>query len=62
MDKEFGSSSGLLVGENSTEGIRRLKRRMDDFVTMQMEMQSSINSRTSTMHDLFGNFGTHEPS
>jgi hypothetical protein len=55
--KSFPSSSGLLVGENSTDGIEWLKRRMDDFTTMQMEMQASIDSQTSMMHDLFGHFG-----
>jgi hypothetical protein len=29
---------------------------MDDFAHMQMEMQASIDSQTSTMHDLFGHF------
>jgi hypothetical protein len=52
----FPSSSGLLVGENSTDGIGRLERRMDDFTTVQMEMQASIKSQTSMMHDLFDHF------
>jgi hypothetical protein len=39
------------------EGIGWLDRRMDDFATMQMEMQASIDSQTSMMHDLFGHFG-----
>jgi hypothetical protein len=30
---------------------------MDDFAHMQMEMQASIESQTSMMHDLFGHFG-----
>jgi hypothetical protein len=55
--KSFPSSSGLLVGENSTEGIGWLKRWMDDFATMQMEMQASIDSQTIMKHDLFGHFG-----
>jgi hypothetical protein len=54
--KSFPSSSGLLIGENSTEGIRRLKRQMDDFATVQTKMQASIDSQTSMMHDLFGHF------
>jgi hypothetical protein len=29
---------------------------MDDFTNMQMEMQASIDSQTSMMHDLFGYF------
>jgi hypothetical protein len=55
--KSFPSSSELLVGKNSTEGIRQLKRWMDDFATMQTEMQTSIDSQTSMMHDLFDHFG-----
>jgi hypothetical protein len=39
------------------EGIKRLKRWMDDFVHVQTEMQASIDSQTSMMHDLFGHFG-----
>jgi hypothetical protein len=39
------------------EGIRRLKRWMDNFATVQMEMQASIDSQTGMMHDLFGHFG-----
>jgi hypothetical protein len=53
--KSFPSSSGLLVGENSTEGIGRLERRMDVFATVQMD--ASIDSQTSIMHDLFSHFG-----
>jgi hypothetical protein len=30
---------------------------MDDFATVQMEIQASINSQISMMHDLFGHFG-----
>jgi hypothetical protein len=55
--KSFPSSFRLLVRENSTEGIRRLERRMDDFATVQTEMQASINSWASMMHDPFGHFG-----
>jgi hypothetical protein len=55
--KNFASSSSLLVRENSTEGIGRLKRQMDDFTTVQMEMQASIDSQTIMIHDLFGHFG-----
>jgi hypothetical protein len=29
---------------------------MDDFAQMQTEMQASIDSETSMMHDLFGHF------
>jgi hypothetical protein len=29
---------------------------MDDFATMQMEMQASIDSQISIMHDNFGHF------
>jgi hypothetical protein len=41
--KSFPSSSGLLVGQNSTEGIRQLERWMDDFATVQTEMQASTH-------------------
>jgi hypothetical protein len=30
---------------------------MDDFASVQTEMQASIDSQTSMMHDLFGHFG-----
>jgi hypothetical protein len=30
---------------------------MDDFGHVQMEMQASIDSETSLMHELFSNFG-----
>jgi hypothetical protein len=52
--KSFPSSSGLLVGENSREGIGRLERWMDDFATVQMEMQASIDSQTSMYSDTRG--------
>jgi hypothetical protein len=39
------------------EGIRSLEQRMDDFATMQMKMQASIDSQTSMMCDLFSHFG-----
>jgi hypothetical protein len=55
--KSFPSSFGLLVGENSTEGIRWHKRWMDDFTTVQTEMHASIDSHTNMMHELFGHFG-----
>jgi hypothetical protein len=32
------------------------KRRMDDFATIQTEMQVSIDSQTSMMHDIFSHF------
>jgi hypothetical protein len=38
------------------EGIGRLKHQMDDFAHIQMEMQASINSQTSMMHDLSGQY------
>jgi hypothetical protein len=31
-------------------------RRMEDFAHVQMEMQASIDSKTSMMHDLYGHF------
>jgi hypothetical protein len=39
------------------EGIRRLEHQMDDFAHAQTEMQPSIDSQTSMMHDIFGHFG-----
>jgi hypothetical protein len=56
MDEELLSSSGLLVGENSMEGIGQFERQMDDFATVQTEMQASFNSQTIMMYDLFGHF------
>jgi hypothetical protein len=32
---------------------------MDDFATMQTEMEASIDSHSSMMHDLFGHFGNN---
>jgi hypothetical protein len=55
--KSFLSSSRLLVGENSTEGIGLLKQRMGDFATVQSEMQASLDSQASMMDDFFGHFG-----
>jgi hypothetical protein len=59
--KSFLPSSEPSVGENSmmsrtVEGIGRLERWMDDFATIQMKMQATIDSLTSMMHDLFGHF------
>jgi hypothetical protein len=59
--KSFSPSSEPSVGENSmmslvVEGIKWLKRQMDDFAHVQMKMQASIHSQTSMMHDLFGHF------
>jgi hypothetical protein len=42
--------------EHVVEGIRRLKHQMDDFSHAQTEMQASIDSQTSMLHDLFGHF------
>jgi hypothetical protein len=47
-------SYGVDQAERVVEGIDRLKRRMDDFAHVQTEMQASIDSQTSMMHDLFG--------
>jgi hypothetical protein len=54
--KIFPSFSRPLVGENSTEGIGQLEILMGDFATVQTEMQASIDSQTSMMHNLFGHF------
>jgi hypothetical protein len=55
--RSFPSPSRLLVGENSTDGIRWLGRWVDDFATVQTEVQASIDSQTSMMHDLFSHLG-----
>jgi hypothetical protein len=39
------------------EGIGQLERQMDDFATMQTEIQASIDSHTNMMHDRFGLLG-----
>jgi hypothetical protein len=39
--------------EHAVEVIRQFERRMDDFAHVQTEMQASIDSQTSMMHDLF---------
>jgi hypothetical protein len=49
-------SYGADQAECIVEGIRRLEQQMDDFATVQMEMQASIDSQTSMMYDLFGHF------
>jgi hypothetical protein len=56
MDEELPLILRTIGWENSTEGIGRLEWRMDDFTTVQMEMQASIDSQTSMMHDLFDHF------
>jgi hypothetical protein len=50
-------SYGIDQAEQVVDGIGQLKRQMDDFAHVPMEMQASINSQTSMMHDLFGHFG-----
>jgi hypothetical protein len=50
-------SYGVDQAERAVEGIGRLERQMDDFAHMQMEVQASIDSQTSMIHDLFGHFG-----
>jgi hypothetical protein len=49
-------SYGVDQAERTVEGIRRLEHQMDDFTHVQMEMQVSIDSQTSMMHNLFGHF------
>jgi hypothetical protein len=39
------------------EGIGRLEHWMDDFAHVQTDMQVSIDSQTSMMHDLFSHLG-----
>jgi hypothetical protein len=50
-------SYGVDQAERVVEGIERLKRWIDDFAHMQMEMQASIDLHANMMHDLFGHFG-----
>jgi hypothetical protein len=50
-------SYGADQAERTVEGIGRLEQRMDDFATMQMKMQASINSQTSMICDHFSHFG-----
>jgi hypothetical protein len=54
-------SYGVDQAKRVVEGIERLKRWMDDFAHVQMEMQASIDSLTSMMHDLFAHFGIKVP-
>jgi hypothetical protein len=49
-------SYGIDQAEHVVEEIGRLKHQMDDFAHAQTEMQASIDSQISMMHDLFGHF------
>jgi hypothetical protein len=49
-------SYGVDQAEHTVKGIGRLERLMNDFAQVQTEMQASIDSQTSMMHDLFGHF------
>jgi hypothetical protein len=49
-------SYGVNQAEHAVEGIRWLERQMDDFEHVQTEMEATIDSQTSMMHDLFGHF------
>jgi hypothetical protein len=49
-------SYGVDQAERVVEGIERIERRMDNFAHVQMDMQASIDSQTSMMHDLFSHF------
>jgi hypothetical protein len=42
--------------ERVVEGIGQLERWMNDFAHVKTELQASIDSRTSMMHDLIGQF------
>jgi hypothetical protein len=53
---EWYLSYGVDQAERAMEGIERLEQRMDKFAHVQTEMQDSINSQTSMMHDFFGHF------
>jgi hypothetical protein len=50
-------SYGVDQAERAVEGIGLFERWMDDFAHVETEMQASIDSQTSMMHDLFGHFG-----
>jgi hypothetical protein len=50
------ASYGVDQADNAVEGIGRLVHQMDDFTHAQTKMQASIDSQTSTMHDLYGHF------
>jgi hypothetical protein len=50
-------SYGVNQAERAVEGIGRLEHRMDDFAHGQIEMQASIDSQTSIMHNLLNHFG-----
>jgi hypothetical protein len=50
-------SYGVDQAKRVVEEIRRLEHWMNDFAHVQTEMQASIVSQTSMMHDLFGHFG-----
>jgi hypothetical protein len=54
---EWYISYGVDQAKRAVEGIRRLKRWMDNFAHMQMEMQASTDSQTNMMHNLFGHYG-----
>jgi hypothetical protein len=52
-------SYGVDQAERTVEGIGQLERWMDDFAHVQLEMQASIVSWTSMMHDIFSHFGSN---
>jgi hypothetical protein len=50
-------SYGVDQAEHAVEGIGRSEQQIDDFATVKIEMQASIDSQTSMMYDLFALFG-----
>jgi hypothetical protein len=48
---------GVDQAESTVEGIEWLEHQMDEFAHVLMQMQASIDSRTSIMHDVFDHFG-----
>jgi hypothetical protein len=54
---EWYISYGVDQAERAVEGIKQLERRMDEFAHVQLEMQASIDSQTSMIHDLCSHFG-----
>jgi hypothetical protein len=47
---------GVNQAERVVQWICQLEHQMDEFAHAQTEMQASIDSQTSMMHDLFGHF------
>jgi hypothetical protein len=57
MDEEFSFILWTIGWGKLYGGDRMTRVAMDDFATVQMKIQASIDSHTSMIHDLFGYFG-----